>query len=181
MLADEKGVKSVADDQLQMNDLPYAGGALSMVAILPKAKGGLPALEGQLSDATLGEWLRRLDTSTPPDMVQGVYVELPKVEIATDYELADPLKAMGMEIAFDRFRANFRGMSDEQLYISDAVHKTFLRIDEKGTEAAAATAVVMGAERSGPELSFRADHPFLVLNRHRETGAILFLGRIVEP
>ena len=181
MMSGEKGVKYFEDGQLQMIDLPYKGDALSMVVVLPKARGGLPALEAQLGDATLGEWLQKLDTSSPPDFVQGVYVQLPKVQMDNDHNLVDPLKAMGMGIAFDRVRANFRGMSEEQLFISDVLHKTFLRIDEKGTEAAAATAVVMGAERSGPELHFRADHPFLVLIRDRRTGAILFLGRISDP
>ena len=181
MMSGEKGVKYFANSALQMIDLPYKGDALSMVVILPREREGLPALEAQLDGATLDEWLGKLDTSSPPDFVEGVFVQLPKVQMENDHNLVDPLKAMGMGIAFDRTRANFRGMSDEQLFISDVLHKTFLRIDEKGTEAAAATAVVMGAERSGPEITFRADHPFLVLIRDRKTGAILFLGRIAEP
>ena len=181
MMSGEKSAKYFADDALQMIDLPYKGGALSMVLILPRDRDGLPALEEQLSDAKLGEWLRKLDTSTPPDVVQGVMVQLPKVEIDNDYNLGDPLKTLGMGLAFDRLKANFGGMSDEQLFISEALHKTFLRIDEKGTEAAAATAVVMGAERSGPELLFRADHPFLALIRDKNSGAILFMGRIAQP
>jgi serpin B len=181
MMTGAKGVKYFADDALQMIDLSYKGGQLGMVVILPKARDGLPALEAKLNDATLGEWLGKLDKSSPPDHVEGVVVQLPKVQMDNDHNLVDPLKAMGMTVAFDRFRANFHGMSDEQLFISDVLHKTFLRIDEKGTEAAAATAVVMGAESSGPEITFRADHPFLVLIRDRKTGAILFLGRIAEP
>lgn len=181
MMAGVKGVKYFEDDKLQMIDLAYKGGDLGMVAILPKARDGLAAIEAELTDVKLGEWLQKLDTSSPPDHVQGVFVELPKVQMDRDHDLVDPLKAMGMGIAFDRYRANFRGMSDEQLFISDVLHKTFLRIDEKGTEAAAATAVVMSGESSGPELHFRADHPFLLLIRDRKTGAILFLGRIVEP
>jgi serpin B len=181
MMSGEKSAKYFADDALQMIDLPYKGGALSMVLILPRDRDGLPALEEQLSDAKLGEWLRKLDTSTPPDVVQGVMVQLPKVEIDNDYNLGDPLKTLGMGLAFDRLKANFGGMSDKQLFISEALHKTFLRIDEKGTEAAAATAVVMGAERSGPELLFRADHPFLALIRDKNSGAILFMGRIAQP
>ncbi|HET7708654.1 MAG TPA: serpin family protein [Sphingomicrobium sp.] len=181
MMAGAKGVKYFEDDTLQMIDLGYKGGEFGMVVILPKARDGLSALEAKLSDATLGALLGKLDASSPPDHVEGVFVELPKVQIDNDHNLVDPLKAMGMGIAFDRFRANFRGMSDERLFISDVLHKTFLRIDEKGTEAAAATAVVMSGESSGPEINFRADHPFLVMIRDRKTGAILFFGRIAEP
>jgi serpin B len=86
-----------------------------------------------------------------------------------------------MNVPFVPRGADFTGIAPDgrRLYISDAVHKTFLRIDEKGTEAAAATGVVISIERGG--LSFIADHPFLVLIRDRQTGAILFLGRIAEP
>ena len=181
MMGGEKGIKYFADKQMQMIDLPYKGDALSMVVILPTVRDGVAALEAKLNPAALDDWLHKLDTAQDPDFVEGVFVQMPKLQLDNDHNLTDPLKSMGMGIAFDRNRANFRGMSDEQLFISDALHKTFLRIDEKGTEAAAATAVVMSAERSGPEITVRADHPFLLLIRDKKSGAILFMGRIVEP
>jgi serpin B len=150
-----------------------------MVAVLPRERGGLAAVEKGLDGGRLGEWLRQLDGAKP----QAVLVDLPKVEFKSSYQLVEPLKALGMQIAFDRHRANFRGIADTQLFISQVVHKTFLRIDEKGTEAAAATGIeieVTGA-RIDPPTVFRADHPFLVLIRDRQTGAMLFLGRIADP
>ena len=110
-------------------------------------------------------------------------VLLPKVQIESSYDLIPPLKALGMKIPFVPRSADFSGIAGgsvgRRLYISDALHKTFLKIDEKGTEAAAATGVVISMERGGPY--FRADHPFLALVRDRQTGAILFIGRIAEP
>ena len=177
MMTGEKSLRYLDTGKLQLIDLPYEGDALSMVAILPKGRDGLAALEAQMTGDTLDKWIGQLDSAE----VQSLIVQMPKLTFEGDYNLVGPLKALGMGIAFDRLRANFRGMSDEQLYISDVVHKTFVRIDEKGTEAAAATGVVMSAERSGPDLLFRADHPFLLLIRENRTGAILFFGRIVEP
>ena len=89
---------------------------------------------------------------------------------------------MGMGVAFTD-RANFRGIADADLRISKVVHKTFLRVDEKGTEAAAATgvAIEVTGSRGVPIPTFRADHPFFFVIREKESGAILFLGRIVSP
>lgn len=164
---------------VQLLELPYKGERLSMVAILPKQYGGLAAIEKRLDDALVGEWLRQLELSEP----RQVQVDLPKVEFRTSYKLVAPLKAMGMAIAFDPRRANFRGIADTDLFISQVVHKTFLRIDEKGTEAAAATGIEIEVTSAPavPPPTFRADHPFLVLIRDKPTGAVLFLGRIADP
>lgn len=88
-----------------------------------------------------------------------------------------------MGIAFDPERANFRGIADADLFISQVVHKTFLKIEEEGTEAAAATAIEVQATSARIEEppTFRADHPFLFLIRDHQTGAILFIGRIASP
>jgi serpin B len=94
------------------------------------------------------------------------------------------LSTMGMPTAFGR-KADFSGMTGTpELYIDEVYHKAFVKVDEKGTEAAAATAVVMmgrSAIRRPRPIIFRADHPFLFLIRHEKTGAILFLGRVVNP
>jgi serpin B len=96
--------------------------------------------------------------------------------------LNETLKAMGMPDAFDNERANFAGMdgNPKSLFISAVVHKAFVDVNEAGTEAAAATAVVM-QKRSAPGTFFRADHPFLFLIRDTATGSILFLGRVAKP
>ena len=108
---------------------------------------------------------------------------LPKLELRTSYELGPPLQRLGMGIAFGN-GADFSNITTaERLAIDSVVHKTFLRVDEKGTEAAAATAVEIVAVSAPPppRVRFHADHPFLFMLRDRETGAILFFGRIVRP
>jgi serine protease inhibitor len=111
-----------------------------------------------------------------------VRVFLPKLQAELSYQLSPQLAALGLGLAFSN-QADLRGIADAPLSISQVVHKTFLRIDEKGTEAAAATGVLIemtGAPASPPP-TFRADHPFVFLIRDRETGAVLFMGRITRP
>ena len=166
-------------DAVQLLELPYKGDRLSMVAILPKKRGGLAGVEKSLDGRTLGNWLGQLESAQPRE----VRVHLPKVEFRTSYQLVEPLKAMGMSIAFQPHQANFRGIADTDLFISQVVHKTFLRIDEKGTEAAAATGieVELTSAPAVPPPTFRADHPYLVIIRDKPTGAVLFFGRIADP
>lgn len=163
----------------QAIDLPYKDERLAMSVFLPKRRDGLPALEAELTGARLREWLARLDGETPRE----VRLHLPKLRIEEAYQLVGPLKAMGMGIAFDPNRADFRGIAEADLFISQVVHKTFLRIDEKGTEAAAATGIEVELTSAPivPPVVFRADHPFFLVIRDRPGGSILFLGRIVSP
>ena len=170
---------SAETDAVQIAELPYKGDRLSMVVILPKSRKGLSAVEAKLSAAKLDEWLRLINDSKASDLE----ISLPKVQMESSFDLVRPLKALGMKAPFTPRLADFSGIAGgtvgRRLYISDALHKTFLRIDEKGTEAAAATGVVISIERGSPE--FTADHPFLFLIRDKPTGAILFVGRIAEP
>lgn len=163
--------------QFQAIDLPYEGARLSMTVLLPREPIGLPALEAGL-DAGLQSWLTRLDAEQP----RNVRLHLPKIETALSYELVPQLTTMGMGVAFTT-AADFRGIADTPLAIGQVVHKTFLRIDEKGTEAAAATGIAIEVTSAPvtPPPTFRADHPFLFLIRDRETGAVLLLGRISRP
>jgi serpin B len=163
----------------QLLDMPYAGSNLSMDVLLPKDPEGLPALEAKLSASDLSSWLGKL--SRPK-----VAIEFPRFKLTETVRLAPTLSAMGMPAAFDGSKADFSGMNGQRnLFISQVIHKAFVDVNEKGTEAAAATAVVM--ERSSKIMTppkiipFRADHPFLFLIRDRVSGSILFLGRVVEP
>lgn len=156
-------------------DLPYKDERLSMTVFLPHARGGLPAFEAGLTPERLAEWLGKLDAAQPGK----TQLSLPRLEISEGYHLEGPLRAMGMGLAFSRGKANFRDIADADLYISEVAHKTFVRMDEKGTEAAAATGVVISTV-SAP-LPFRADHPFFFLLRDKTSGAILFMGRIADP
>lgn len=164
-------------DHLQAIDLPYEGERLSMTILLPRERGDLPALEAGL-ETDLEAWLARLDA----EQRRRVRVHLPRLETALSYELTPQLTALGMGVAFTG-AADFRGIAEAPLAIGQVVHKTFLRIDEKGTEAAAATgiAVELTSAPVTPPPTFRADHPFVFLIRDRETGTILFLGRITRP
>ena len=165
-------------DAFQAVDLPYKDPRLSLSVFLPRARDGLSAFEAGLTDAGLRDALARLDAERPRD----VRLHLPKFKAETSYSLIDPLTALGMGIAFDRNRADLRGIGDAQLYISGVFHKTFLRIDEKGTEAAAATAVVVRTVSRRPDPPvFRADHPFFLVLRDKTSGAVLFMGRIEAP
>ena len=165
-------------DGFQVAELPYKGGEATMVVLLPDRPDGLAALEKKLTPDSLRGWLGQL-RSTPD-----VRLYLPRFKLETEYGLNDPLKALGMKRAFDH--ADFSGMSagGEELAISAVVHKAFVEVNEEGTEAAAATGVILGiksAVRPRPPVVFRADHPFLFLIRHKPTDSVLFLGRYEKP
>ncbi|MFH1465392.1 MAG: serpin family protein [Pseudomonadota bacterium] len=153
--------------------MPYTGDRLELLLALPHADDGLPALEAGLSPAALAAWEDALHPAK-------VAILLPRFTLSTDYELSEPLAALGMPLAFGG-GADFSGITKAtSLFISAVVHKAWIGVDEQGTEAAAATAVAM-TRSAGPRPSFRADHPFMFLIRDTETGAILFMGRYCEP
>jgi serpin B len=163
------------NDALQMVELPYEGKELSMLVLLPRRKDGLADLEGSLTADRLGGWLRGLAS-------REVNLGLPRFKMSGRFELAKTLIEMGMPLAFSG-AADFSGMSDyEKLFISKIIHQAFVDVNEEGTEAAAASAVVMAKEAEPAEpVTFRADHPFLFLLRDTRTGSILFLGRLSNP
>jgi serpin B len=159
-------------------ELPYQGNELSMVVLLPKTIDGLPALEKSFTAANLSTWLNKL---APAPRVN---LELPVFTMTESVDLGGILSAMGMPQAFSG-TADFSGMNGKPLFqISKAVHKAYVDVNETGTEAAAATAMVMvGASQAEEQeiISFDADHPFLFLIRDTTTGSILFLGRLTDP
>mgnify|MGYP003604920452 CR=1 FL=1 len=166
-------------DDCQVVKLPYAGNGLSMLVVLPRAKDGLATIESQLSTEKLTDWRAALAE-------REVRVCLPKFKLTWGAaRLNEPLQALGMADAFSDARADFSGMDGQRnwLYIGLVLHKAFVEVNEEGTEAAAATAVVAKARavRPTPPPEFRADHPFLFLIQEEETGAILFLGRMADP
>ncbi len=162
-------------DDLQILELPYRAAErddeCSMVILLPKAKDGLAKLEASLT----AERLRRL-LSLPAG--RGKFpVYLPKFSFSAQMPLLGTLREMGLTNVHD-----FRGMSeDESLFLSAVEHASFIAVDERGTEAAAATAVGIASSAPGTSPVFRADHPFCFLIRHKATGSILFLGRLARP
>jgi serpin B len=164
-------------DGLQLLELPYVGDDLSMVVLLPREPAGLKGVEDQLNAQTLDRWLAQARE-------QKVAVFLPKFKMSAQFSLGKPLAEMGMTDALSP-NANFSGMDGKRdLFISAVVHKAFVDVNEEGTEAAAATAVVMrmnAVMMPRPTPIFRADHPFIFLIRDTHSGSILFLGRLVDP
>jgi len=167
-----------ASDAFQAVKIAYKGYDLAMIVLLPKKVDGLAALEKSLTpDLVKGlKW-------TQNDMVD---LSLPKFKMTEAFELAPTLAAMGMAEAFSVTAADFSGMTGKrELFISNVIHKAFVDVNEEGTEAAAATAVVIARMSAPaepePPVVFKADHPFLFLIRHEKSGAILFMGRLADP
>ncbi|MCU0727095.1 MAG: serpin family protein [Planctomycetes bacterium] len=165
-------------DGAQILEIPYRGGETSMVVVLPKSKDGLPALIAALTGERLKGWIDALAGKR-------VAASLPKFTFTSSFDLGGRLAALGMKDAFSARDADFTGITTaEPLFIGPVLHKAFVAVDEAGTEAAAATVVMMlkgAAPRTEEPTPFVADHPFLFLIRHRATGAILFIGRVADP
>lgn len=160
---------------LQVVELPYNGTKLAMLLVVPDA-GQFAAFEATLDLEPYLEILDALETHE-------VHLGLPRFELESTLSLSDPLRALGMTDAFDPSAADFSGIDGRKdLFISDVLHKAFVSVDEKGTEAAAATAVVIGATgMPGSPVTLTIDRPFFFVIRDIPTGAILFVGRVVRP
>jgi serpin B len=163
-------------ERAQVVEIPYRGGDIGMVVVLPKAKDGLAAVE---ANERIDEWTGLLQGRAK------VALSLPKFTYTTALDLGDTLQGLGMHLAFDPEKADFSGITDaERLFVGGVLHKAFVAVDEKGTEAAAATATMMvgtAMPRPEPTIEFKVDHPFLFFLRHRATGEVLFLGHVVDP
>ncbi|MFO0614548.1 MAG: serpin family protein [Polyangiaceae bacterium] len=183
MHAPERQYGYAEADGLKAVSMDYKGGSMSMVVLLPSERDGLPALEKALTteklDAVIGMMGRR-----------AVNVTLPKFKIAPSEALAlgPTLAGLGMATAFDPRASDFTGISnpsqaDERIHIDKVFHKAFIEVDEKGTEAAAATGIGMNATTSvhPPAAEFVADHPFLFVLRDNASGLVLFMGRVTDP
>jgi serpin B len=172
----------VRQDGFTAVEIPYHGSHLSMLFLVPDAIAGLAAVEAGLDAASLA-------ALAGPAEGDRVGLALPKFELepAASLSLGRDLKALGMPLAFDPYGADFRGIAspphpDDLLSIDKVFHRAFVRVDEKGTEAAAATAVAMRTRELRPEsLPLRIDRPFLFLLRDNASGIVLFLGRVSDP
>ena len=178
MMTTKSNFKYLSDNDLQILEMPYQGGNLSMIVLLPK-ENNLKSLTNSISAEKLNGWKSKL---TP----EQVTVYMPKFTLNTKYILNDNLVFMGMPTAFSPNNANFSGITDirvHPLFISIVIHQAFVKVDEKGTEAAAATGIGMSEATSvgPPPIVFRADHPFMFLIYDNHTGLILFMGQVVDP
>jgi len=158
-------------------ELPYEGNDLSMIVFLPKEVDGLTELERNLTDDNVRNWINKLLSLSKREIV----VSLPRFTTTCEFELSEVLSDMGMPSAFSLPPADFSKITGRKdLFISNVIHKAFIDVNEEGTEAAAATAVIIKKGLS-KTLTFRADHPFVFLIYENKTGSILFIGRIVDP
>lgn len=159
-------------------ELLYEGNDLSMIIFLPKEVYGLVDFEQSLIDDNVKSWIDELSKSHKREIL----VSLPKFKTTCEFQLAKILAEMGMPSAFSLPPADFSGMTGKKdFYIGAVIHKAFVDVNEEGTEAAAATAVVMRKVGVIQPLTFRVDHPFVFLIRENQTGSILFIGRIIDP
>ena len=162
-------------EDFQAIELAYTGDEMAFLVILPE-QGGFPDFEEDFDADALDEIVASLES-------QAVTVTLPKFEFSSDVPLKQALAGLGMATAFEPGIADFSGMDGTRdLYVSHVLHKAFVAVDEEGTEAAAATAVVVGVTSAPLEPKvFEANRPFIFLIRDRLTGTVLFIGRVLDP
>ncbi len=163
-------------EDLQILELPYKGDKISMLILLPREN--LSVIEPSLTVEKLSEYKNQMWETDFEEIF------IPKFEFDTKYFMREILSSLGMPTAFDEFNADFSGMTLEtQLQISDVIHQGYVKVDEEGTEATAATAVFMvtiGPEPP-PKPIFNADHPFIFIIQEQDTGNILFMGKVTDP
>lgn len=171
----------ISDLKCKVLEMPYQGGELSMVILLPEdiedESTGLKKIEEQITLEKLRDWTNREKLENID-----VHVKLPRFKIEESYILNSNLDRLGLQDLFTSNKADLSGMSGSRdLFISKIVHKAFVEVNEEGTEAAAATAGIAAFCMLMPEEEFTADHPFLFFIRHNPTANVLFLGRVCSP
>ena len=161
-------------EDLQILELPYKGEEISMLILLPTEN--LDVIETSLTSEKLKEWKSKMQETK----LDSIFI--PKFEFDSKYFMKDTLSAMGMPTAFS-FSADLSGMDGtKNLFIDKVIHQAYVKVDEEGTEAAAATAVIVAQKSAMISRNiFRADHPFIFVIQEKETGNILFIGRVIDP
>ena len=164
------------NELFQAVSLPYGDGRMSMYIFLPNQGVSLKTFYEKLNAENWQQWMNQFNNFD--NSGGGVLISLPRFKLEYAIDLKDTLKALGMEIAFTK-EANFSGMTPSSIWIDKIQHKTFVEVNEEGTEAAAVTNVASGV-RSGP-IEMNVNRPFFLAIRDNQTGSILFVGSIVEP
>ncbi len=172
---EDKKFNYTETEDLKILELDYQGNDLSMIIILPK-ENNITLAEKQISAVNLVDWKNSF-TEKKIDVLQ-----IPKFKLETEYTLNNILSDMGMTDAFSPGVADFSGMDGtNDLFISKVLHKAFIEVNEEGTEAAAATAIIIGVTAIQEPTTFIANHPFIFLIQQKETGAVLFMGKVMDP
>ena len=175
MSASDSPLRRAHDDVFVAVEMPYVGDDLAMLIVMPKADRTLAESEQQLSNERLSGLVASLRDWSPN------LLTMPKFKLEESYRLNPTLGSMGMGLAFDPLRADFSGLTEstqDNLYLSDVIHKAFVEVNEEGTEAAAATGV---AVRAAMMSVFAVNRPFVFVIRDRTTGSVLFMGRVTDP
>ncbi len=172
-------IKYAKTGNSEIAELPYKDSRFSMLVILPDKATDIETVEKNVTESLLKEWASKMSP-------QKVRITIPKFKIEQSFELNKALAEMGMPSAFDSDSADFSGMNGKHnMYIGSVIHKTFVEVGEDGTEAAAATAVIMMKTSFAPGhedyIEFNADRPFIFLIKDNENNAILFIGRYSHP
>jgi serpin B len=169
-------VLNAEDDDFALVELDYADAELALDVLVPHRRGALAELDPALTLERVESLLARAERST-------LAFGLPRFVLELDLDAKELLRSLGMQRAFVDGEADLSGMleaeSDLRPYVTDVLHRAFVRVDEHGTEAAVASAVVVGTRGVSP--SVVADHPFVFLVRDKLTGVVLFIGRIADP
>ena len=160
-----------SDDFAQYIDLPYGNKAFSMTIILPNKTLTVNDILSRLTAQNLKSTLKEMSE-------QKVDLKLPRFKIENSFKLNDPLISMGMPLAFNEYLANLTGIADKKLFISEVIHKTYITVDEEGTEAAAVTSIGVGVTSMPQYIDFNVNKPFLFFIREKSTGIILFMGKV---
>ncbi len=162
-----------SDNEVEVADIPYGEGRFSFTVLLPREGVTVNDVIGSLSQAKWDNWIGSLDSNSVP------LLYLPTLEMEYEIQLKEVLTALGMGIAFTDGEADFSNLADARLVISEVKHKTYLKVDEAGTEAAAATSV--GIVNTSAPPSMLVNKPYLIAIRERLTGGLLFVGKIENP
>lgn len=178
MMHMEGDVRYQYNELFQAVELPYGRGNYTMVCLMPNQDIGVDGLAEQMTSEKWDQWMQSFEK-------RGCYLSLPKFKFRFFDLLNESLQKMGMAVAFDRYNADFSGINPVvQLYINRVLHKTFIEVDEKGTEAAAVTVVEVAevsASGGGSAIRVTFDRPFLFAIREVSTGTIVFLGKVENP
>ncbi|CAK6447711.1 unnamed protein product [Pipistrellus nathusii] len=167
----------IKEPQMQVLELPYVQDKLSMIILLPTGRVTLEQIEKTLNVKTFHKW-----TSSSNMKERDVEVHLPRFKLEIKYELNSLLKSLGMTDVFHQSKADLSGMSPAKgLYVSKVIHKSYVDVNEEGTEAAAATGDNFVIKRLPIRVQFMANHPFLFFIRHTGTNTILFCGKLASP
>ena len=179
MTKTESGIRYLKEEGIEIAEIPYKDDRFSMLLLLPREGTDLRKIEKKLDYTKFIEWT----TLMSPKKVK---LTIPKFKTEESLELSEALKRMGIKEAFDQGIADFSGINGKKnMYIGAAIHKTFLEVGEEGTEAAAATALIMTKTSLAPDtediVEFKADRPFIYIIRDNLTGTIIFIGRCTRP